>query len=298
VAGGECVLCRIISRKIAIFPVRRCSNRQLKFNSFSESPVSANIQWRISAAFVFTQKSGTLMFTKMNSAAFGAAVLLFAGTLNADAGLVVYSDFASWSTAASSYNSLSIPAPSPAPDDYTGSQYFGTGTASVTYSGVTFSTSASLGNGHFFNIGPDFEIVPGKPASNGALPVLSSQQQDFGVANILITLAAPVNAFALNFDTFLGFDVTFTLSNGGTPITLGSGGNEYNLKGFFGVVDSNPFNTILLTSSDPVLNLNELKLGAAVAPIPEPATWIMLLLGFAGIGLFGSRLSARRTPAC
>jgi hypothetical protein len=247
-----------------------------------------------------TQKFGTLMFTKMNSAAFGAAVLLFAGTLSANAGLVAYSDFASWSAAVpGGYTALSIPAPIPAPDDYPGSQYFGTGTASVTYSGVTFSTSASLGNGHFFNIGPDFEIDPGVPASNGALPVLSSQQQDSGgFANILITLAAPAKAFALNFDTFYGADVTFTLSNGATPLTLGSGGNAYDLQGFFGVVDSNPFNTILLTSSDPVLNLNALKLGAAVAPIPEPATWIMLLLGFTGIGLFGARLSARRAPAC
>ena len=237
------------------------------------------------------------MFTKMNSAAFGAALLLFAGTSSAGAGLVVYSDFASWNAAVPSYTPLAIPAPVPQPDDYPGSQYFGTGTASVTYGGVTFSTSASLGNGYFFNIGPDFEIVPGTPASNGALPVLSSQQQDSGgVANILITLAAPVKAFALNFDTFFRADVTFTLSNGDT-LTLGSGGNAYDLKGFFGVVDSNPFNTILLTSSDPVLNLNELKLGAAVAPIPEPATWVMLLLGFAGFGLFGAR-SARRVPAC
>ena len=72
---------------------------------------------------------------------------------------------------------------------------------------------------------------------------------------------------------------------------------SYDLQGFFGVVDSNPFNTILLTSSDRVLNLNELQFGAAVAPIPEPATWVMLLLGFVGIALFGARRPARRAPA-
>jgi hypothetical protein len=270
---------------------------QLTFNSFSGFAVSANIQWRISAAFVSTQKFGTLMFTKMNPAAFGAALLLFAGTINADASAVSHVDFASWSAVVPSYTLLSIPKPNPGPDDYSVSQYFETGT--VNYNGVTFSTSASLGDGYFYNIGPGFEITPGIPAFNGPLPVLSSQQQTPGLlANILITLAAPVNAFALNFDTFRASDVTFTLSNGETPLTLTSGGNAYNLKGFFGVVDNNPFNTILLTSQDVVLNINELKLGAAVAPIPEPATWVMLLLGFAGIGLFGARLPARRVPAC
>ncbi|MEH2526220.1 MULTISPECIES: PEP-CTERM sorting domain-containing protein [unclassified Bradyrhizobium] len=232
---------------------------------------------------------------KMNSAALAAA-LLFAGTVNAAATAVGYADFGLWSAAIPGYTALPIPDPAPAADDLPASQYFGTGTASVSYSGVTFSTSGLLGNGHFFNIGPGFEIVPGKPAFNGNSPVLSSQQQDFGVANILITLAAPVKAFALNFDTFFGADVTFTLSNGET-LTLGSEGNAYDLQGFFGVVDNNPFNTILLTSSDPVLNLNALKLGAAVAPIPEPATWVMLLLGFVGIGLYAARRPARRAPA-
>ena len=228
------------------------------------------------------------MFMKTNSAVLAAALLL-TGTVNATATAVGYADFASWSTAVVSGSTpLPIPVPTPASDDLPHSQYFGTGTASVKYGGVTFSTSAVLGNGHFFNIGPGFEVVPGDGAFNGTSPVLSSQQQDFGVANILITLAAPVNAFALNFDTFYGADVTFTLSNG-EELTLGSGGNAYDLQGFFGVVDTNPFNTILLTSSDAVLNINALKLGAAVAPIPEPATWAMLILGFAGIGVLAYR---------
>jgi hypothetical protein len=237
------------------------------------------------------------MFTKMNSSAMGAALLLLAGTINADAGVLYYANLASWSLAVPDSTALAIPAPVPGPDDWSESQFFGTGTASVNYSGVTFSTSATLGNGHFFNVGPGFEINPGYSAFNGILPVLSSQQQDLGVANILITLAVPVKAFALNFDTFIGSDVTFTLSNGET-LTLNSGGNAYDLQGFFGVVDDNPFKTILLTSSDPVLNLNALNVGAAVSPIPEPATWVMLLLGFTGVGLFGARRRVGRAAAC
>ncbi|MEH2496252.1 hypothetical protein V1294_002731 [Bradyrhizobium sp. AZCC 1678] len=225
------------------------------------------------------------MFTKMNSAAFGAALILFAGTVNADAGLVTYADFSSWSAAVPGYTSVPIPNP-------TGSEGyddFGSGTASVSYEGVLFATDAGLGNGVFYNVGPEYW------GSNGFFPVLSSQQQTIGLTNILITLAAPVTAVALNFDTFFGTDVTFTLSNGET-LTLTSAGNAYDLGSFFGVTDDTPFKTILLTSSDPVLNLNALNFGAAVSPIPEPATWVMLLLGFVGIGLFGARLPARRAP--
>lgn len=243
------------------------------------------------------------MFMKTNSAALGAALLL-AGTLNASAAAVFYTDFTSWNAVVPTFTSLAIPAPVPnvvdplaPPNLVPGVQYFGTGTASVSYGGVTFSTSAALSDGNFFNVGSTF------PGSNGPLPVLSSQGQSNGLfANILITLAAPVNGFALNFDTFnvpdqfYGYDVTFELSNGET-VTLGSAGNAYNLGSFFGVTDDVPFQTILLSSSSPVLNINELKLGAAVAPIPEPATWVMLVLGFVGIGVFGARRSMRRVAA-
>jgi hypothetical protein len=236
------------------------------------------------------------MFMKMRSAALAAALLL-AGTVNAAATPVWYTDFASWSGAVSGSNTLVIPEPVPnvidtsnPPNLLPGFQYFGSGSASFGFGGVVFGTKASLSDGDFFNVGPTF------PGSNGPLPVLSSQGQTTGVANILITLANPVNAFSLNFDTFFGSDVTFTLSNGET-LTLGSGANAYDLKGFFGVVDNNPFKTILLTSQDLALNINGLNFGAAVAPIPEPATWVMLLLGFVGIGLYGARLPARRASA-
>jgi hypothetical protein len=238
------------------------------------------------------------MFMKTNSAAL-AAVLLLAGTLNASAAAAFYTDFASWSGAAPGFTSLSIPEPVPnvidpdnPPNLVQGIQYFGIGTASVSYGGVLFESNGNLGNRDFHNVGPAFF------GSNGPVPVLSSQGlneqgQVDGLANILITLAAPVTAFALNFDTFYGSNVTFTLSDGETW-TLGSGANGYDLKGFFGVVDNDPFTTILLTSKDVALNINELKFSEAVAPIPEPATWVMLVLGFFGIGAFGARRSVRR----
>lgn len=225
------------------------------------------------------------MFTKMNSAALAAALVLFAGTGNANATAVTYTDFASWSAAVPGYTTLEIPDPT-SPLGY---DLLGAGTASVTYNGVLFSTSAARGNGEFYNVGPDYA------GSNGPSPVLSSQGQTSGVANILITLAAPVKVFALNFDTFFGTNVKFSLSNGYT-VTLPSVGNAYDLKSFFGVIDDHAFQTILLTSSDTALNINALKLGA-VSSVPEPATWVMLVLGFLGIGVFAARRPARRGTA-
>src|ERR1039457_7121426 len=64
----------------------------------------------------------------------------------------------------------------PAPLPYI---YFGTGDASVTYSGVVFTQQAALSNGNFFIIGGLFSADP---------TVLSSQEQTSGVANILVTL--------------------------------------------------------------------------------------------------------------
>jgi hypothetical protein len=227
------------------------------------------------------------MFMKMNAAALVTGFLL-AGTANAGAAAAFYTDFDSWNAVVPGFSYLEIPDPGPA-----GFEHFGKGTASVSYGGVLFATNAALGNGDFFNIGPAF---------GASLPILSSQDQDQGVANISITLAAPVKAFALNFDTFVvqdqfyGYDVTFTLSNGET-LTLGTAGDAYNPGSFFGVTDDTPFQTILLTSLSPALNINGLKLGEAVAAVPEPATWVMLVLGFLGVGVFGARRSVRRVAA-
>lgn len=185
----------------------------------------------------------------------------------ARAGLVSYGDFASWSASVPVRTSVSIPEPASAFD------YFGTGDASVSYGGVLFSTNSALGNGSFFNVGAGFS---GSPA------VLSSQQQTNGLANILITLPSPVTALALNFGTFDGSIVNFKLSNG-TSLNLAGSNTAYEVSSFFGVASSSSFNSILLTTADSALNINDLLFGTAVPAIPEPSTWLLMLVGFAGM---------------
>ncbi|HUD48240.1 MAG TPA: hypothetical protein VMR33_15515 [Candidatus Baltobacteraceae bacterium] len=205
------------------------------------------------------------------------STLLFAGALgfsgSVQASLTTYASDAAWSGAVGTQTTTTIP--DVAPGSYV---YIGQGTASVTYGGVTFSQSGTLGNGYFYNIGSGY--------FGNTEAVLSSQEQSIGVANILITLPSPVTAFALNlgYGTFFGGSVTFTLGNGDT-FTQGSEDNvNYTTPGFAGATDTAPFTTILVTTGDEGLNINNLVTADGLtSPVPEPTTLIsgaVMLLPF------------------
>jgi hypothetical protein len=201
-----------------------------------------------------------------------AAILAFliVGATCSYGGIVTFPDFSSWEAAVTNVTTVTIPEPS---DDYY--DYFGTGSGSVTYSGVLFSSSATLSNGNFFNIGTLFSEDPA---------VLSSQEQSTGVANILITFPVEVTGFALYYGTFNGSDVTFTLSNGDS-VTQGSTGSGYAVPDFVGVTDA-PFSMVLVTSPDYGMNLNDVSYSSAV---PEPAAGLLLMSGLAGLSLWRRR---------
>jgi len=211
---------------------------------------------------------------KPSSAGLAAAFALLGATA-ANAGVTLFPDFASWSAAVSDVVTVTIPDPSPAADIFIGS-----GDASVTYDSVTFSQSGALSNGNFFNVGVLFS---GDPA------VLSSQEQTTGVPNILITLPEAVTSLSFSYGTFDGSGVSFLLSNGYTT-TLGSTGSGYVVPDFFGITDTVPFTTVLLTtSSTEVLNLNNVAYGST---IPEASTWVMMVAGFAALGFASYRRKA------
>jgi hypothetical protein len=200
--------------------------------------------------------------------AVGATILLGATTANAT--VTFFSDFASFSAAAPTYETISIP-------DVGDFLYIGSGDASVTYGGVTFSQSASLSNGNFFNVSFGF---------SGNRAVVSSQQQSTGVPNILITLPSSATAFALDYGTFDASDVTFMLSDGSTTSLPSIASVSYATSSFFGVIDTTGLTSVQLTEADTadVLFVN------GVSSVPEPSSWAMMLLGFAGIGFAGWRV--------
>jgi hypothetical protein len=208
---------------------------------------------------------------KTNTSRFTILTMVFALTLgfsaSVQASLTTYADFPSWSAVVGAQTATTIPDPGSA-----GYIDFGSGDASVTYGGVTFSTSSILGNGNFYNVGTEFSGNP---------PALSDQQESSGVANILITLPSAVTAFSLNYGygTFYGSPVTFVLGNGDT-FTQGSTGSGYSTVDFVGATDTTAFSTILVTSPDFVLNINNLVTSSSISAVPEATTMIagMLLL--------------------
>jgi hypothetical protein len=83
--------------------------------------------------------------------------------------------------------------------------------------------------------------------------------------------------------------VTFHLSNGDDVTLGGAGDGSYAAPGFFGVTDSTPFDSVLMTSSDVVLNLNDVSYSEASSTIPEPAIWLLVAGGLLGAAVLRRR---------
>lgn len=161
---------------------------------------------------------------------------------------------------------VTVTIPDPAPNPFI---FFGSGDASVTYSGVTFTQQLALGNGELFNVG---FLFSGDPA------VLSSQQATVGVENILVSLPTFTTFFSVDYGTFFGSDVTFLASNGATATFASTAAGYATLDSVS--YNGSPINWVLITSPDYVLNINNISYN----PTPEPGTLVLLASGLLAMG--------------
>jgi hypothetical protein len=198
---------------------------------------------------------------------------LLAGVGEAKASAITYSDFTNWSNAVSGVTTTNLPS-----NTYTVISSFNS-------NGVVFSSTSSIGTGGIL-----FLVSP--PAFPQAVaPQLSYQDPSIGLANILVTLPAPVNAFAVLYGTQFGGPVTFDLSNGDS-ISQSSTASIYGLPDFFGVTDTTPFASVQISTTDHVLTIGDVSTGNSSA-VPEPSTFVLGALGLLGLGFVARRKQNR-----
>jgi hypothetical protein len=202
-------------------------------------------------------------------------IALFLGAAPAFADISTYPSYADWASVVSGLTTVTIPDPASV------ILTVGTGDASVTYSGVTFSQIGALDeDARLFVIGSN---VFGNPTA------LVSSQGIGQPSDILITLPTPVKSFALNYGTFDGAPVSFVLSNGDS-ITQPSTGSGYSTVDLFAITDNKPFSSVLMTTpNDIVLNASDVAYGNAA---PEPRLFGLIALAMGG--LFLRRATSRR----
>jgi hypothetical protein len=192
---------------------------------------------------------------------------------------VIYSNPSAWTSALGSATTVTIPSPPSSP------YYLSFGdNGSVTYSGVVFSANSTLGNGNFYDIGQGFSGLPA---------VLTAQKGSVGEDNILISFPYAVLGFSLDYGTFDGFPVTFTLSNGDTFTQTNLGQLDYTVPNFVGVTDT-AFTSVLVTSIDLDLDINNVSYGPNPTT-PEPASFALVGFGLIGFSWWLNQ-RARKTP--
>jgi hypothetical protein len=156
-------------------------------------------------------------------------------------------------------------------------------TPSLVVNGITFSGLpdgfVNINKAGFYGPGDlsvDYLINPGQTT----LP------------NVLTIAFAPTTAFALDFGTFTNGPASFALSNLFSTIVTPTVGFESTQ--FLGFVSSDPFSSLTLS-----VDANESwvveDVTTAVAAVPEPSTWAMMILGFAGVGFMAYRQKSRPT---
>lgn len=102
-----------------------------------------------------------------------------------------------------------------------------------------------------------------------------------------------VEAGSLNLYVMLTGSSTWELVTGSPIDQKANQNNQYLLSG----LNSGSFDKVLLTSTSPIFEVKQNSINLAGAPpVPEPGTWGMMLLGFAGMGM-AIRRSRRRSGA-
>lgn len=142
-------------------------------------------------------------------------------------------------------------------------------------------------------------------ASNGYLGSAQSETH-FGSGywvtsrgtQITFTFSAPVPGFGLWLgDLDYGANIFLAL-DGGDPLDVpdfvNSGGTSDEIA-FLGIA-ADPFSSATLSGLTAWIDYDNLQIGSAATPVPEPGTAVLLAVGFGALGLIAMRRHGRKAP--
>ena len=155
----------------------------------------------------------------------------------------------------------------------------------------------SLGSGFYGSPGA---IALGNLNLQTTSPLFVQANNQFGTGTYLSAQQANPITLTFNFlasQNAFGFDFTSAvpLSIGVNAATLTRGPSFFPTLGFVGVIDTVGFTTVIVTIQGNGMDIdNIITSNSLIAPVPEPATWMMILFGF---GLIGISMRRRQTVA-
>jgi hypothetical protein len=203
-----------------------------------------------------------------------AALLIFALTTSARAGVVMYTDVASFNAATSGNATTTLSFPT------------GSG---------PFLPSYTNGNVSFTAPGAALEQF-----NDGGYGAGVSYLAGYGGSTLNLAITGNFTAFALTLgvygaDPIIGSTVEFSL-NGGPGVGLSIPGRPNSR--FIGFTDNDPITNISITNLSGFTEQDVQSFTTAfAAAAPEPATWAMMLIGFVGLGIAGYKRARHCTVA-
>jgi hypothetical protein len=172
---------------------------------------------------------------------------------------------------------------------YTDAASFNAATSGDTTSGFSFSNITTLGSG--YTIGPvTFQSSDIGGYNDGSY---GSNVSYLGSSEPRLAITGGYNAFSLMLGAYDGAS-TFGISvNGAAPVDLDINGQPNST--FVGFTDNVPITSISISDlTSPGAEIDTLSFTTGfTAAVPEPSTWAMMILGFAGVGFMAYRRKSK-----